>query len=265
MWKRLTIGKERLDAGNADAHYSLQRSLAAYAFARRYLADKVVLDAACGTGHGTLFLAGAARTLIGLDLSQEALAFAARTPYPNLGFCCGDLFKLPFQKETFDAILSFQVVEHFQSPVNYFEELSRVLRQGGVLFLATLNQKKTSHGLNPFHVHEYAFSEFAETVRGHFRKSEFFGVYGSPRYLEARKREAFFGQLFLRIDCLNLRRRLPRPFWEGMYTFGTYLVNAWVSRTTPAARQLTVEDFEIRTDNLEDALDFIAVCSKESP
>jgi len=264
MWKRLTLGHERLDAGNPDAHYSLQRSLAAYDFARRYLSGKIALDAACGAGHGTLFLAGSARCLIGVDVSHEALAFAARTPKPGVVFCCGNLFRLPFQDKSFGAVLSFQVIEHFASPDDFLRELSRVLRPGGTLLVATLNQKKTSHGLNPFHVNEYTFLEFSETIRNHFPTSEFFGVFGSPRYLKARRREAFFGTLFLRLDRLNLRNRLPRSCWEWLYTFCTYLVNAWVSRTTPSAKQLSVRDFDIRTDGLDEALDFIAVCTKET-
>lgn len=263
MWERLTLGHERLDAGNPYAHYSLQRSLAAYAFARRYLSGKRVLDAACGTGHGTRFLAGVARILVGLDHSLEALRFAVSSSPEGARFCCGDLLKLPFRDQSLDAVLCFQVIEHFSSAEPLLKELSRVLRQGGVLLIATLNDKKTSHGLNPFHIHEYVFDEFSEAIRRHFPSSAFYGVFGSPNYLKARRSEAFFGKLFLRLDRFNLRSRLPRPLWETLYTLGTYLVNLWVSQTIPSSRELTVDDFEIGTENLDGALDFIAVCSKE--
>ena len=264
MWERLRIARERLDAGNPDAHYSLQRSLAAYDFSGRYLSDKIVLDAACGAGHGTNYLSGAPHTVVGLDLSPEALLFAAKQGKRGVRFCCGDLFKIPFRDRSFDAVLCFQAIEHFERPDPLLYELARVLRRGGILVVSTLNDKKTSHGLNPFHLHEYTFSEFESTLRRVFPASEFFGVFGSPRYLEARRREAHFGQLFLRLDRFGFRNRLPKPVWEGFYTFGTYLVNRWVSRSYSTAKELTVRDFDIQSGNLDEALDFIAVCTKES-
>lgn len=44
-------------------------------FAREQVRGKVVLDAACGTGHGAAILAEAAHLVVGLDHSREALFY----------------------------------------------------------------------------------------------------------------------------------------------------------------------------------------------
>ncbi len=62
----------------------------------RYLAavdacrGKVVLDIASGTGYGSFELAKAAERVIGVDISEDAVAYAQATyPAPNLEFVVG--------------------------------------------------------------------------------------------------------------------------------------------------------------------------------
>src|SRR5262249_13749950 len=43
----------------------------------------------------------------------------------------------PFSSESFDAVWSFQSLEHIHSPEETFKEISRVLKQGGILFGST--------------------------------------------------------------------------------------------------------------------------------
>jgi SAM-dependent methyltransferase len=47
--------------------------------------------------------------------------------------------RLPFDDGSFDAIYSFQVLEHCKDPIALLRELSRLLRQGGPLYLAVPN------------------------------------------------------------------------------------------------------------------------------
>lgn len=271
MFERFKVAIERLDPGNPFARYSLLRSLAAYEFTRPYLKEKKILDAACGAGQGLLHLypsLNKTTTLVGLDISKEALLYAKRNGCEKgISFCCGDLSHIPFKKESFDIVLSFQVVEHLspgESLQRYFEEIQRLLKPEGLFFLSTLNRDKTSHGLNPFHVKEYRFDEFREMVRRFFPTSEFFGLWASERYLRLRKAEERFGKNFLRFDAFKLRHRIPKPVWEWTYTAGTYLVNAFVTighrRLSDA---LTLQDFHFIQENLDQALDFLAICRKE--
>src|SRR2546423_10373816 len=72
------------------------------------------LDAACGSGYGAAFLAEKVRSVCGIDVSQNAVEFAAaKYGNPNLTYRCCDLqCELPFLDQSFDAITSFETLEH---------------------------------------------------------------------------------------------------------------------------------------------------------
>lgn len=49
--------------------------------------------------------------------------------------------KLPFKKETFDLVVSFQVLEHVSDPFKIINEIGRVLKKDGYLYLAFPNYR----------------------------------------------------------------------------------------------------------------------------
>lgn len=51
----------------------------------------------------------------------------------------GDLFRLPFDAGSFDAVVLAEVLEHLRNPVDAIEEIARVLVPNGKLFLTTPN------------------------------------------------------------------------------------------------------------------------------
>lgn len=76
-----------------------------------------VLDCACGIGYGTNILASTgARHVLGVDVSDEAIAFADRH-WLTTGtvFLAGDAEHLPDLGE-FDAAVSFETIEHLDEP-----------------------------------------------------------------------------------------------------------------------------------------------------
>src|SRR5690242_16794694 len=97
-------------------------------------AGQAVLDVACGPGH---VAAGAARRgarVIGVDLSREMVARAARA-HPEIHFREGDAEALPFGAAEFDAVVCNFGLGHFPRPEVAAKELARVLRPGGRLAL----------------------------------------------------------------------------------------------------------------------------------
>jgi SAM-dependent methyltransferase len=98
-----------------------------------------LFDEAVGEG---LFprLAGLADQVEGVDVS-EAVVCAARRRYPELEAQQADVRRLPFDDESFDAIVSFSTLDHFASTAELdlgLAELERVLSPGGRL-LVTLD------------------------------------------------------------------------------------------------------------------------------
>jgi SAM-dependent methyltransferase len=92
-----------------------------------------LLDAGCGTGNNLKHLAAWGRP-IGIDLSEEAIGFC-RTR--GVTVTRGSLLSLPFAKESFDLVTSFDVLYHrwVTDDRVAVRELVRVLRPGGLLFV----------------------------------------------------------------------------------------------------------------------------------
>jgi SAM-dependent methyltransferase len=148
--------------------------LARYAFAARLVAGKRVLDAGCGSGYGSAELAATARSVIGLDVSPDAVGFATQFyRSPNLSFVEGSCASLPIAPQSIDLVVAFEVIEHIADWQAFLQEVQRVLAPGGRLVLSTPNKEyyattRRNTGPNPYHVHEFDFAEFESELRVRF-------------------------------------------------------------------------------------------------
>jgi SAM-dependent methyltransferase len=137
------------------------------------------LDAACGSGYGASFLAEKVRSVDGVDVDPSAIDFARNTyRRPNLTYYCADLqSKLPFADETFDAITSFETLEHVSDQTKMISEFHRALKPGGILVISTPDRKVSEQiGLdNHFHVAELSKREFVELLSRVFVVEKLFG------------------------------------------------------------------------------------------
>src|SRR3989344_4989982 len=126
-------------------------TFARYLFASNFVADKVVLDAACGSGFGTFFLAQEASTVQGVDFSEEAIKYAKENfSRNNITFTAGDLLSVSLPENFFDVIVSFHTMEQTSDPKLFIDRLSRSLKSGGVIILSTPNKKIVSpYSSNP--------------------------------------------------------------------------------------------------------------------
>jgi SAM-dependent methyltransferase len=156
---------ERVIPGQVDADL-LNEHLARYAFAARLSRRKQVLDAGCGAGYGSAELARTATSVLGVDRSAEAIAFArGQYPAPNLRFEEGDCSALPAPDGSIDLVVAFEVIEHLQDWRAFLREARRVLSTAGQFIVSTPNklyysESRGGSGPNPFHVHEFEFEEF---------------------------------------------------------------------------------------------------------
>ena len=101
----------------------------------------IALDAGCGPGHLSLFLAGHARAVIGLDISPRMVQIARQKQVaqavPNLSFSVADLHHPPFAASTFDLIASDSVL-HDTEVARTLPALITLLRPGGHLIIRDL-------------------------------------------------------------------------------------------------------------------------------
>jgi len=143
-----------------------------YAFARELVRGRAVLDAACGEGYGAALLADAAASVVGVDVSAEAVAHARdRYRAPNLSFQAADCLDLPFDEATFDCIVSFETLEHLVDHDGLLREFRRVLRPQGWLLVSSPDRtvySEQQQNRNEYHVKELNRPELETLLRTHF-------------------------------------------------------------------------------------------------
>lgn len=165
-----------------DAHYSehIQR----YQFAAERLPPgAVVLDAGCGCGYGSAFLAdrGAAR-VVAVDVDREALAMArsqfSRDRITYLEEDCQVLDEATRQGP-FHFICNFDNLEHLPHPERFLRRAAQCLRPDGTLIVSTPNRiamnrlrgvARDSPSVNPFHFREFSAQELREFLGTRFRE-----------------------------------------------------------------------------------------------
>jgi glycosyltransferase involved in cell wall biosynthesis/SAM-dependent methyltransferase len=143
-----------------------------YQFAGGMAQDARVLDFGCGSGYGTAMLARTAAAVKGLDISEDALAYARMIHQAvNLEFVRDDAFGASLPAHTFELITCFEVIEHLdsQNQDELLVALKRLLAPNGRLLISTPNPHTTSlYGKNPYHLCELSRDQFAEKLRQHF-------------------------------------------------------------------------------------------------
>lgn len=150
--------------------------IARYAFASRLSAQARVLDIGCGTGYGTAELAQQARFATGIDISPQAIAFACQHyQVPKTTFLAASATAVPFSSASFDLITAFEVIEHLDHWHELLIEARRLLQPHGVFLVSTPNklyyaESRSTQGPNPFHTHEFEFSEFRDALGAAFPK-----------------------------------------------------------------------------------------------
>jgi len=95
-----------------------------------------ILDVGCGNG---LFLEVAKKRnwkVFGTEFTQEN---ADRCREKNIEIFQGDITKNTFQKESFDVVVSFEVIEHINNPHSYSSSIRDLLRRGGLFYFTTPN------------------------------------------------------------------------------------------------------------------------------
>lgn len=106
----------------------------------------MILEDGCGVGEYLARLAVNSRLAIGLEIELERAKEARRKGPSTLGGV-GEF--LPFPADTFDLVLSHEVLEHVQDDQKAVNEIIRVLKPGGrlVLFVPNRGYPFETHGM----------------------------------------------------------------------------------------------------------------------
>jgi SAM-dependent methyltransferase len=96
-----------------------------------------VLDIATGPGYIAEAFAGAAREVVGVDLTDAMLAIAKERTrergVSNVSFRAADAENLPFENGAFDVVVCRLALHHLLKPLLVLREMVRVCRTGGTV------------------------------------------------------------------------------------------------------------------------------------
>lgn len=100
-----------------------------------------VLDIGCSSGIITNHLASVYGEVVGIDVDKRSIAFAKKKfAKRNLQFFIRDGAKTLFPDSSFDIIISNQVYYCFARPQDFFSEVYRLLKSGGICYLGARNK-----------------------------------------------------------------------------------------------------------------------------
>jgi SAM-dependent methyltransferase len=229
-----------------------QRHVAAYEKCAPLLPPGRLLDLGCGVGHSYHLLAP--RETVGVDLDAGALAGQDRPTR------LADMRELPFADNEFASVLAVQSLEHVSDPERVLAEARRVLEPGGVAIFVTPNRltfARPDEIIDPYHFVEFSADQLERICASLFERVELHGLFGSARYLELIAAERGRLERLLRLDPLRLRRLVPRWIRQRLYD---WMLARRRSAADPAAAAISRVDFELRSEDVDESLDLIAVC-----
>lgn len=91
--------------------------------------DMTVYDVGCGSKPFQDILKGRIKKYIGVDV-EDGFYDSAHIDL------IGSAYNVPIEDGAADAVISCQVIEHLEKPLDAFRETQRILRQGGIFLLS---------------------------------------------------------------------------------------------------------------------------------
>lgn len=149
--------------------------------------DKI-LEIGCGIGSIVFELSKQGYDVSGIDISREAIAYGLEK-YENIHLEVQAAEKLPFEDESFDVVLSFDLFEHIAAIDLHISEVRRVLRHDGYYMFQTPNKYSNA-------IYETLWTKSLKWRRYH-------PSLHSPGQLKRRLAKHNFKARFVKMDPIN--------------------------------------------------------------
>jgi ubiquinone/menaquinone biosynthesis C-methylase UbiE len=243
-------------------NYVFQRSYLAYVEASKIVSGDV-LEIGTGTGYGIKVISEKAKKFVTIDKYVSEAARNLGQKYKNVEFLQMTVPSLTgIADESFDFVITFQVIEHIEDDHEFLKEINRVLKKGGKLIVTTPN-KKMSITRNPWHVREYSVSELKDIMAKYFSKVQSKGVYGNKKimdYYEANKASV---AKITRFDIFDLQHRLPRRLLQIPYDILNSINRNRLANDNPKlVSDIKMEDYSIGNADDNETFDHFYIGTK---
>jgi ubiquinone/menaquinone biosynthesis C-methylase UbiE len=237
-----------------------QRLLKAYVLATNYINGNL-LEVGCGEGRGIDWLLPKIKHYSAIDKIAPVVD-QLKKKYPQGNFTSGNIPPLSqYAENSFESIVSFQVIEHIQDDRLFLKEIHRVLKPGGVALITTPN-RPLSLSRNPWHIREYTAIELANLAKEIFSQVEMKGITGNEKVMQYYDRNKKSVDRMMRWDIFNLQYKLPAPLLRVPYEILNRLNR---NKLKDSADELVMsighEDY-ILVDEAEKALDLFLMVRK---
>jgi ubiquinone/menaquinone biosynthesis C-methylase UbiE len=139
-----------------------------YLATQKLVTGKIVLDIASGSGYGTQIIAKNAKKVYGVDINQDAVAYAKENyQSANIEYLVGNGESIPLDDHSIDIVVTFETIEHIPNYKKFIDEVKRVLKPDGLALISTPNDLEFAEG-NHFHLHEFQYDELIKLLKKDF-------------------------------------------------------------------------------------------------
>ncbi len=105
-----------------------------------------ILDAGCGGGFLSNYLARKGHQVLGLDASYTSVHVAGRRE-SRARYVQGDAYRIPLGDQSVSVVCAMDMLEHLERPAEFIAEAGRVLKPGGLFLFQTYNRTPISYVL----------------------------------------------------------------------------------------------------------------------
>ncbi len=237
---------ERVSHQDLSDNYVFQRSVLAYHKAAEIISGKV-LEIGTGSGYGIEIISKKTDEFVTIDKHNENIKLIDGEGQ-NVKFL---QMKVPpftdIKDESFDFVISFQVIEHIKKDKKFVREIARVLKPDGK-FVVTTPNKKMSLTRNPWHVREYLIDELETLLLTEFKKVEKLGVFGNEKIMKYYRKNKEGVKKITKYDILNLQYNLPRVFLQIPYDILNRINRKKILKNnTGLVSDITMDDYYLAT------------------
>lgn len=169
---------------------------------------KSLLDVGCGDGVLSWKLAKIGANVTGIDNAESAIKFARNKCAGNksLDFRVGSAYELPFPDDSFNYLVSTELIEHLGEPEKMLSEMNRVWNRDGRIIITTPT-RLTGEPLDTMHVREFFTQDFEHLIRSHFPNEQIEFIVSHPLFWQELQNKPIFGRGFSRV-LINLANRV---------------------------------------------------------